>query len=107
MCLVNHITGDSYATDDDVTFSYISANGVDIEISSIDGVFQLAYTIDGKLSQSPNIVVQKGVTDTTIQQIAERLVDAINSQSSYLTATRNNDNSVKVIIKDRNNVSLS
>ena len=100
----NYITGDSYATDDDVTFSHVSANGVDIEISSIDGVFQLAYTIDGKLSQSPNIVVQKGVTDTTIQQIAERLVDAINSQSSYLTATRNNDNSVKVIIKDRNNV---
>ena len=100
----NYITGDSYATDDDVTFSHVSANGVDIEISSIDGVFQLAYTIDGKLSQSPNIVVQKGVTDTTIQQIAERLVDAINSQSSYLTATRNNDNSVKVLIKDRNNV---
>ena len=100
----NYITGDSYATDDDVTFSHVSANGVDIEISSVDGVFQLAYTIDGKLSQSPNIVVQKGVTDTTIQQIAERLVDAINSQSSYLTATRNNDNSVKVIIKDRNNV---
>ena len=100
----NYITGDSYATDDDVTFSHVSANGVDIEISSIDGSFQLAYTIDGKLSQSPNIVVQKGVTDTTIQQIAERLVDAINSQSSYLTATRNNDNSVKVIIKDRNNV---
>lgn len=100
----NYITGDSYATDDDVTFSHVSANGVDIEISSIDGVFQLAYTIDGKLSQSPNIIVQKGVTDTTIQQIAERLVDAINSQSSYLTATRNNDNSVKVIIKDRNNV---
>ena len=62
----NYITGDSYATDDAVTFSHISANGVDIEISSIDGVFQLAYTIDGKLSQSPNIVVQKGVTDTTI-----------------------------------------
>lgn len=100
----NYITGDSYATDDDVTFSHVSANGVDIEISSIDGVFQLAYTIDGKLSQSPNIIVQKGVTDTTIQQIAERLVDAINSQSSYLTATRNNDNSIKVIIKDRNNV---
>ena len=100
----NYITGDSYATDDDVTFSHVSANGVDIEISSIDGVFKLAYTIDGKLSQSPNIVVQKGVTDTTIQQIAERLVDAIDSQSSYLTATRNNDNSVKVIIKDRNNV---
>ena len=54
----NYITGDSYATDDDVTFSHVSANGVDIEISSIDGVFQLAYTIDGKLSQSPNIVVQ-------------------------------------------------
>ena len=48
--------------------------------------------------------MQKGVTDTTIHQIAERLVDAINSQSSYLTATRNNDNSVKVVIKDRNNV---
>lgn len=100
----NYITGDSYSTDDDVTFSNVSTNGVDIEISSIDGLFTLAYTIDGLLSQSPNIVIQKGSADTTIQQIAERLVDAINSQASYLTATRNNDNSVKVVIKDQNRV---
>ena len=100
----NFITGDSYLTDETVKFSNVSTNGVDIEINSIEGIFTLSYTVDGRLSNSPNIVVQKGSGDTSTQQIAYRFVDAINSQSSYLTASRNNDNSVKVVITDPSRV---
>lgn len=100
----NFITGDSYLTDETVKFSNVSTNGVDIEINSIEGIFTLSYTVDGRLSNSPNIVVQKGSGDTSTQQIAYRFVDAINSQSSYLTASRNNDNSIKVVITDPSRV---
>lgn len=100
----NFITGDGYLTDETVKFSNVSTNGVDIEINSIEGIFTLSYTVDGRLSNSPNIVVQKGSGDTSTQQIAYRFVDAINSQSSYLTASRNNDNSVKVVITDPSRV---
>ncbi|CAH1193286.1 Baseplate wedge protein [Psychrobacter phage D'Alembert] len=97
----NSLTGDSYQTDDDVTFSRLSANGVDISISAVGGSYSLTYSIDGYLSESPAIIVQTGSTDTTIRNVADRFVDAVNSQSSYLSATRNNDNSVKVIIIDQ------
>ena len=97
----NSITGDSYQLDNDVLLSNSTVNGVDIEISSVMGTYTLQYTVDGYLSQSPVITIVTGVNDTTIRQIADRIVDAVNSQSSYLTATRNNDNSVKVIITDQ------
>ena len=86
----NGITGDAYSTTTTVKFSNVGANGVDIEITNIDGKFTLQYTVDGKLSTSPSISVQKGRDDTAISQIADRVVDAINSQSSYLSATKNN-----------------
>lgn len=99
--VANNITGDAYQIDNDVQFSNSTVNGVDIEISSVLGTYTLQYTVDGYLSQSPVITVTAGVNDTTIRQIADRIVDAVNSQSSYLTASRNNDNSVKVIITDQ------
>lgn len=97
----NSLTGDSYQTDSDVTFSRIGANGVDISISSVGGSYSLSYSIDGYLSESPAIVVETGSMDTTVRNVADRFVDAVNSQASYLSATRNNDNSVKVIIVDQ------
>lgn len=100
----NTITGDTYQTDSDVTFSNVSVNGVDIEVSRVGGTYTLNYTIDGFLSQSPDIVVNASSSETTIRQIADRLVDAINAQSSYLVASRNNDNTVKVVIEDQSNI---
>ena len=64
----------------------------------------------GLLSQPSKIVVQLGSNDNTTSAVADRLIDAINSQSGtnvslgvtgYLTATKNNDNSVKVVITDQ------
>lgn len=97
----NSITGDTYQTDSNITFSNVSATGVDIEITSVGGRYSLTYSIDGFLSTSPEIVIDTGVSDTTIKSISERFVDAINSQSSYLSASRNNDNTVRVKIFDQ------
>lgn len=97
----NSLTGDVYQTDDDVTFSNLSASGIDLSINSVGGTYKLTYSIDGFLSQSPAIIVETGSNDTTVRQVADRLVDAVNSQSSYLSATRNNDNTVKVAILDQ------
>lgn len=100
----NSVTGDSYKTDSSVTIDRINANGVDISISDVGGTYTLSYNIQGYLSTSPQIVVDTGIHDSTVKDIAERLVGAVNSQSSYLFASRNNDNSVKVVILDQSRV---
>ena len=106
----NYITGDTYATDSSVTFNNVDVNGVDIQINSVGGTYELSYSINGLLSQPSKIIVQLGASDNTTSAVADRLVDAINSQSGtdvslgvtgYLTATKNNDNSVKVVITDQ------
>lgn len=100
----NYITGDSYATDSTITFGNKNTNGVDIQVDIVGGIYIIDYSIDGKLSQPAKVAVQLGVNDTTISHVADRLVDAVNSQSGYLTATKNNDNSVKVVITDQSYV---
>ena len=100
----NSLTGNSYQTDINVTFKTNDANGVDIVINSVGGIYKLSYTIDGFLSQSPSVIVETNSSDITIRQVAERIVDAVNSQSSYLYATRNNDNSIKVVIIDQSRI---
>lgn len=100
----NSLTGNSYQTDSSVTFKTNDANGVDIVINSVGGIYKLSYTIDGFLSQSPSVIVETNSSDITIRQVAERIVDAVNSQSSYLYATRNNDNSIKVVIIDQSRI---
>lgn len=97
----NSITGDTYQTNDDVVFSNVSVNGVDLNIDSVGGTYTLSYTIDGYLSESPKIIIETSSSDNNIRAIADRFVDAINAQSSYLTASRNNDNTVKVVITDQ------
>jgi len=100
----NSLTGDVFYSNNTVTLDASSANGVTLTVSAVSGVYTLSYSIDGYLSESPNIVVQLGSQDTTISAVATRIVDAVNSQSSYLTATKNNDNTVDVIITDQTRV---
>lgn len=100
----NSMTGDSYRIDNDVVFGSTDVNGVDFEIGEIGGEFRINYSIEGYLSQSPEIVIQLRPTDDTIRKAADRVVDAVNSQSSYLQAKRNNDNTIKVFIKDQSHV---
>lgn len=99
----NSKTGDSFTTNSEITLDLNDVNGIEIQINSVGGTYTIDYSVNGYLSESPNIIVTTGTNDTSIQQIADRIVDAVNSQSSYLTATRNNDNSVKIVITDQNN----
>lgn len=96
----NNITGDVYEINRDVEFTSVGSSGVDLQIESINSTYSLSYSIDGFASQSPDITVTSPATDTTNRQVADRIVSAVNSQSSYLTATRNNDDTVKVTITD-------
>lgn len=96
----NSLTGDIYKTDSGVTLKTTNTNGVDIVISDVGGVYTLSYNIQGYLSTSPQIIVQQGNLDKSVRDISERFVDAINTQSTYLFASRNNDNSVRVNILD-------
>lgn len=97
----NTITGDYYQTDSEVRFSTIEANAVDVEITEIGGTYTLDYDIDNLLSKAPVISFIASNTDTTKRAVADRFVDAVKSQSSYLDAVRNNDNTVTVSIKDK------
>ena len=53
----NYITGDTYATDSSVTFSNTDVNGVDIQINSVGGTYELSYLMNGFLSHPSKIVV--------------------------------------------------
>ena len=100
----NSTTGDIYKTDSAITFSSVGANGIDIEVLDVGKRYELNYNIEGYLSQSPKIIVEAGTRDISIRNVADRLVDAVNNQSSYLSAIRNNDNTVKVYIKNEDNI---
>lgn len=102
--VANNITGDSYKIDSNQTLGTISVNGIDVSIKNLGGLIKINYNIEGFLSQSPEIVIQLRTTDDTMRKAADRIVDAVNSQSSYLEAKRNNDNSVKVVIKDQSRI---
>lgn len=99
----NSKTGDVYSTNSDVTFNENDCNGIELLISSVGGTYTINYSVNGFLSESPSIIVVAGSADTTIEHVADRIVDAVNSQASYLTASKNNDFTVKVVITDQNN----
>lgn len=96
----NKITGDVFYTNQQVTLDQNNATGIDVEIDNTQTNFGISYSINGQLSTSPEITVQTNTQDDTLQKKAERIVDAINSRSSYLVASRNNDNTVRVLIKE-------
>ena len=96
----NKITGDVFRTQQTTLLDQNNAIGVDVQIDNTQTTFGLSYSINGQLSTSPEITIQTNPQDDTIQKKAERVVDAINSRSSYLVASRNNDNTVRVLIKE-------
>lgn len=102
--VANSITGDTYRLDSNITLSKTSVNGVDVQVDELGGLLTINYSIEGFLSQSPEINIQLRESDDTPRKAADRVVDAVNSQSSYLFAKRNNDNTVKVIIQDQSRV---
>ena len=101
--IANARNGDVFTTNTSTFLDNNDVNGVEIEINTISSPIIINYTINGYLSTSPPITVELGVNDTTTSQVADRIVDAVNAQSSYLIASKNNDNSVKVVIENQNN----
>lgn len=97
-------TGDLFSTDSVVEFQPNKCSGVTIEILGIEGEYTLTYSINGYLSDSADISFKIGSSDTTIEDVANRFVDAVNTQSSYLTSIKNKDNTVLVKLKDDNQV---
>lgn len=97
--VANSITGDQFRTQDDVTFDNSAVSGIVITVDSLQESYEISYSIDSFLSTYPSIVVS--VTDeTTLPKIAERITNAINSQSTLMNATLNNDNSITVLLSD-------
>lgn len=95
----NSITGDSFRTQEDVTFDDRSVSGVVIRVDSVEQTYTITYSIDGYLSTYPRIEVAI-LQETTIPEIANRLANAVNSQASLLRAVVNNDNTVTIMLND-------
>lgn len=97
--VTNSITGDSFRTQSDVTFDNNSVTGIVITVDSLQSSYEISYSIDSYLSTYPKIEVS--VTDeSTIPQVANRIANAINSQSTLMRATVNNDNTITVMLTD-------
>lgn len=102
--VANATTGDAYKINNSVTFSNSGVNGIDVQVDTLNTYIGISYNIEGYLSESPEIAIQLKSNDDTQKKAAERVVDAVNSQSSYLKAKRNNDNTVKIVIEDQSQV---
>lgn len=100
--VANVRNGDTYSTNNEVILDNNDANGIEVSINTISSPLTITYAINGYLSVSPTIQIVLGSNDTTQSAVADRIVDAVNSQSTYLVAKKNNDNSVKIIIEDQN-----
>ncbi len=98
--VVNTMTGDSYSTDSNVTFSQTGCNGVDLEIVDTIGEISITYNIDGQLSGSPKVVLKNTDISLTKRDLALSFVNSINNQSSYLEASLNNDSTIKIKMVD-------
>lgn len=90
----NNITGALYEIDSDVFGDTSGITGVTIEIKNSVDNYTLKYSVDGFLSQSTPITLKPSTTD--IKDLADQFISLINSQSSYLEAKRNNDNTISV-----------
>lgn len=96
----NSRTGDSYYINSSITATNVDCMGVDLVVNSISSIYEISYNINGYLSDSPVITVTPSLTDTTIDLVIQRIINAVNSQSSYLVATQNKDKSIAIQIKD-------
>ena len=99
--VANSLTGDTYKTDSNIELGTNFVTGVDVRVESLTGTTKISYSIEGLLSQSSAIVTELSSRDDTTRKVADRVVDSINSQSSYLIATRNNDNTVRILVKEQ------
>lgn len=94
-----------FSTDNEVLFSNQSVNGIEVSVSGIGGVVrhEITYSVFGKPSQNPPIVLVTQADDN-ITEVLNDLAQVINSQTSNLTATALNNQTLKIIITDQNSI---
>ena len=95
----NSISGDIFQTQDDITLDPNSAVGFTLSVDSIESSYSISYSINSYLSSYPQIEISI-FTETTVKEVATRIVNSINSQSTLMSATLNNDNTVTVMLNN-------
>lgn len=98
--VANSVTGDIYSTQSQVTFDINNVCGITFSVSSIQDSYTINYSVTGLISQNPTILIKR-VGETTVADMAQRIVNSINSQSTVISAKLNNDNTVTILLNNQ------
>lgn len=93
----NSVSGDLFTIESEVVFDYNNICGITFAVTSIVDRYVINYSITGLVSQSPTIIVTR-LGETTIEAMARRIVDAINSQQTVMNSVLNNDNTITITL---------
>ena len=96
----NSISGDVFQTQDDVVLDANSAVGFTLSIDTMQPNYSISYSINSYLSAYPQIEITI-FNESTVQEVAVRLANAINSQSNLMTATLNNDSTITIMLNNQ------
>ena len=96
------ITSDVFNVKLSTTFDNTDCNGIQfsVEVDNTVKQYELTYSVNGKPSENPPILVLSTGSDT-VKSLAQRFAQTINNQTSDLTAIVTNDNRVSVYITNR------
>ncbi|UJE34677.1 baseplate wedge protein [Acinetobacter phage vB_AbaM_P1] len=99
------ITGDVFETTSDVTFGLENSCGLKLQIpdTTPDKTYSLGYTGSYGINRYPTIV-SRSVAGDTKNMIARRFAETVNSSSTVLYATVDNDDNVVVRFLNLNSV---
>ena len=99
----SNLTGDVFETTAEVTFTTNNSNGIVLKIASIvpKTEYKLGYTSTYGTDTYPAIMT-RSVEGDTKEMIARRFMETVNSSSTLLSATVDNDDNIKVVFKNQN-----
>lgn len=98
--VANSVTGDTYSIQNQVTFDINNVCGITFSVSSIQDSYSIQYSVTGLISQNPTILIKR-VGETTTSDMAQRIVNSINSQSTTISAKLNNDSTVTILLNNQ------
>lgn len=99
----NAYNGDTFLTREDLTLSERNAKGITISIEDVKDNYTITFSILGNFSASPNVYIRRH-NEETQEELVERFVSSVNSQSTELIAVANNDNTLTIKLKDANKI---
>lgn len=95
----NSVTGDVFETKDGLQFDLSSVCGITFSVTELKDSYTITNSIDELPSQYPTIIIKKG-SETTISAMNQRIVNSVNSQSSIIKATLNNDGTITLLLNE-------